>query len=391
MKRKIVVLTGARAEYGILTSVMREIQKSRGLKLITLVTGSHLIPKLGYSLSEIIKDGFGPDLIAPMYPRNFKEFKNNQIPIYLSRGLKTITKALNKLKPDIMLVLGDRGEVLVGSIAAAYLNIPIAHIHGGDHVKGADLDDSLRHAITKLAHIHFPATQKSAERIIQMGEEDWRVHKVGSPSIDSIMKEKILSKEVIEKKLGFKLKFPLILVLQHAVSSELDLIEIELKETLDAVKEIGKETIVLFPSADPGTKSVIKAIESYKKYPFLHIYKTLPYKLYLNLMNISNVMVGNSSSGIIEAPSFHLPVVNIGLRQKDRERSTNIIDVNHNKEEIKKAIIKALCDKEFIAKVKKCKNFYGDGKASKRIVNILNKIKIDKKLLHKQFIIRKYN
>ncbi|MEI7425086.1 MAG: UDP-N-acetylglucosamine 2-epimerase, partial [Candidatus Staskawiczbacteria bacterium] len=167
MTRKIAVLTGARAEYGILSSLMTEIKQTKGLELLTLVTGSHLVKEYGYSISEIIKDGFKPDAIIPMYPKKLEESTNNSLPIYLGVGLKNITLSLSKLKPDLLIVFGDRGEAFMGAVAAAYLNIPVAHIHGGDQADGLDIDDSLRHAITKLAHIHFPATPKSRQRIIQ--------------------------------------------------------------------------------------------------------------------------------------------------------------------------------------------------------------------------------
>ena len=187
--------------------------------------------------------------------------------------------------------------------------------------------------------------------------------------------------------LGLKLSVPLVLFLQDGMSTRLESAEKEIKETMDAIKEMGLQSIIVYPNVDPGSGLVIRVVESYRKNENMHIYKSLPHNIFLNLMKISSVLVGNSSSGIIEAPSFHLPVVNVGLRQAGRERSGNVIDVGCDKEEIKKAINKAIYDKKFIGKVKKCKNIYGDGKTRGRIIKVLSGVKIDKNLLKKQFVL----
>lgn len=389
MKRKIAVLTGARAEYGLLRPVMKKISNSPKLELITLVTGSHLIHKFGYSLSEIEEDGFKIDYKISMYPEEFKSSDKNHIPKYLGRGIIGVTTALEKSKPNILVVLGDRGEALIGAIAAAYLNIPIAHIQGGDHCVGGDIDDSIRHAITKLSHIHFPATSKSAGKILQMGEEKWRIFISGATALDSILREKLPAKEKIEEALNLELNQPTILVLQHAVSSETKYAGEQMRETMEAIKELKKQTIVLYPNADPGSSSIISVIEEYKGYPFIHIYKTLPHDIYLGLMKTVAVMVGNSSSGIIEAPSFKLSVVNIGIRQIGREKANNTIDVDYKKDEIIEGIKKALYDEKFSGQVKECVSPYGDGRAASRMVKVLSSIEINKKLLQKKFIARK--
>jgi len=289
---------------------------------------------------------------------------------------------LEKIKPDILLVLTDLGHTLAGAIAGAYMNIPVAHLHGGD-VSGS-VDESVRHAITKLSHIHFPATKKSAERIIKMGEEPWRVYTVGAPGLDSILSKKLLSQREIAKKYKLNLSKPILLVIQHPVTTEVEDAALQMKETMEAIKELGYQTIIIYPNADAGGRRMIKVIERYKKYPFIKIFKSIPRKDYLSLMKITNVMVGNSSSGIIESPSFHLPVINVGARQIWRERADNVIDVDYNKNQIKKAIKKALFEEKFKEKVKKCKNPYGGGKSGIRIANILSKIKINKKLLQKK-------
>ncbi|MDD4271688.1 MAG: UDP-N-acetylglucosamine 2-epimerase [Patescibacteria group bacterium] len=385
-KKIIGVLTGVRAEYGLLKPVMEQIVKSKNLRLATLVTGCHLDKNSGYTIKDIINDGFKVDAKIPMYGNSGPA--DLRIPLSLSRGLSGITKALKKIKPDFLLLLGDRGEALMGAIAAAYLNIPIAHIHGGDQCAGADIDDNLRHAITKLAHIHFPATKKSAQRIASLGEEGWRIHTVGAPGLDSILNRKLPSRAKVANLLNLDLNKPIILLLQHAVSSETEKAEKQMEETMRAIIELNFQTVIIYPNTDPGNLAIVKIIEKYKNNPFLRAKKSLPHDIFLGLMKIADVMVGNSSSAIVEAPSFKLPVVNIGIRQADRERSNNIIDVNHDSKEIKKAILKAVYDNKFKLKVKRGKSPYGDGKSAERIIDVLSKIKVDEKLLRKKFISR---
>jgi len=300
---------------------------------------------------------------------------------FVGKFIQLLTDKVKKIKPDIILLLGDRAEMLAGAIVGTYLTIPVAHIHGGDI--SSTVDEIVRHAITKLAHIHFPATEKSAERIIKMGEESWRVHVVGAPGLDLIVNEKLLSKEEICKNLSLDPKKPIFLVIQHPVTMEIEQAEKQMRETMEAITHLKQQTVVVYPNADAGGRKMVEVIKEYEKYPFIKLFKNIPHKEYLSLMKYAAVMIGNSSSGIVEAPSFKLPVVNIGTRQEGRERANNIIDADYDKEEIKKAIKKALSP-EFKEKVKKCKNPYGDGKTGERVANILDKIKIDNRLLQKK-------
>jgi len=261
------------------------------------------------------------------------------------------------------------------------MNILIAHIHGGE-VSGS-VDEPFRHAITKLAHIHFVATEESAKRISSMGENPSRIFVVGAPGLDDIFDD-LLSPQEIAAKYNLDLSKPVILLVQHPVVTEVDDAPRQIRETLEAIVELKYQTIVIYPNVDAGGRRMISVIKEYeKKYPFIKAYKNLPRRDFLSIMKIASVMVGNSSSGIIEAPSFKIPVVNIGTRQKHRQRANNVIDVGYNKNEIKAAILKAIYDEEFRRKVSQCKNPYGDGKASERIVNILSAIKISRELLQK--------
>lgn len=378
--KKILVVSGTRSEYGLLKPVIESLRKSPNLKTQIVITGSHLEEIFGKTIKEV-KGDFKIDEILRL---PLKKDTNEAMSLLVGKSILGFTKIFKQLKPSMILILGDRVEVFGAAVAGYYLNIPIAHLHGGDKSIGGHLDDSVRHAITKLAHLHFAATKKSAQRIIRMGEEKWRVFVVGATGIDSIAKENIISRQKIAKKYNLDLSKPILLAVQHSLTTESDYAAGQIKETLEAIRELKFQTILIYPNADAGGRRMIKAIGKYKKYSFIRIYKNIPHKDYLSLMKISSVMIGNSSSGIIEAPSFYLPVVNIGSRQEGRERTNNIIDVRHKKEEIKKAIKFAIYNKKFREKVKKCKNPYGSGNAGFKIAKILSKIKINKNLFQKK-------
>lgn len=378
MKRKILYITGTRADYGLMKSVLKEIEEHPKLELEIVATGMHLMPEFGMTINEMKKDGFKIHEIDATYEEDNKE----SMTIFVGKFIQLLTKKVKEIKPDIILLLGDRGEMLAGAIVGAYLTIPMAHIHGGDIT--STVDEPIRHAITKLAHIHFPATEKSAERIIKMGEDPAKVFVVGAPGLDTLLNEKLVEQEVLSEKYTLELSKPILLVVQHSVTTEVDEAPDHIHETLEAILELKYQTILIYPNADAGGRKMIEVIKKYEKYPFIRTFKSIPHKEYLSLMKIASVMVGNSSSGIIEAPSFRLPVVNIGSRQEGRERAENVMDVVYDKEEIKTAIKTALYDEDFQEEVKNCKNSYGDGKAGVRIADILSKIKTDKKLLQKR-------
>ena len=377
--RKVAVVTGTRAEYGILYSVLRAIEAQQKLRLLLVATGMHLSYEFGYTAKEIEKDGFK---LAARVDMLLSSDTLGAMAKSIGLGIIEMAQTWEQLKPDIILVLGDRVEPLAATTAGAYMNIPVAHIHGGD--VSASVDDPARQAITRFAHIHFPATQKSAERLIKMGEDAWRVFTVGSPAIDSILNEPLIPAENLAERLGLDLPQPLLLLVQHPVTTQANEAPKQIRVTLEAVVEVGHPALVIYPNSDAGGRKMIEVIKEFEKYPFIKTFKSLPRREYLSLMKVAGVMVGNSSSGIIDAPSFGLPVVNIGIRQEGRERGKNIIDVEHNKQEIIKAIDKALTDKEFLKEVKKCESPYGDGKASPRIAEILSKVEITPALIQKK-------
>ncbi|MBU2562310.1 MAG: UDP-N-acetylglucosamine 2-epimerase (hydrolyzing) [Nanoarchaeota archaeon] len=379
MKRKICVVTGTRAEYGILKPIMKAILEKDNLELMTVVTGMHLLKKFGYTVKEVEKD-FEIDGKVKMI---FGDDSSESTAIYLASGIKGFAKEFKRLKPDMVFVLGDRSEALAAAITAAYMNITLVHASGGDSAR-AGMDESNRHAITKFAHIHFPTTKKSLERIIKLGENPEHVFNVGSSSLDTIMNRELIPKKEICQKYGIDENEEIILLVQHPVSTQAEQSFSQMIETLEAIKELNKPTVLIYPNSDAGWESTFRAIKKYEKLPFIKTFKSLPHIDYLSIMAAANVMVGNSSSGIVEAFPFYLPVVNIGIRQEGRERAGNIIDAPHDKKKIKKAIEKALYDKGFKRAMEKSTNPYGDGKTGVKIAEILSKINVSPEILKKK-------
>ncbi|MFZ3074398.1 MAG: UDP-N-acetylglucosamine 2-epimerase [Minisyncoccales bacterium] len=379
--KKIIVVSGSRSEYGLLKPVIKALKESLDFEVKIFVTGSHLEKAFGDTKKEIEKD-FKIDGIVPLPMANDT---NEAMGVVAGKSILGFAEAFGREKPSMILILGDRVEIFGAAIAAYYLNVPIAHLHGGDRSIGGHLDDSIRHAITKLAHIHLAATKESASRIIKMGEEKRRVFVVGAPGLDSILDGETIFAPEIAIKYNLDLSNPIILAVQHALTTEAEAAAGQMKEIFGAIVELKLQTVLIYPNADAGSRRMIEEIEKIerKKYPFIQTYKNINHSEYLGLMNAASVMIGNSSGGIIEAPSFKLPVVNIGSRQKGRERATNVIDADCNKDKIKAAVKKALSEK-FVKKMKKCKNPYGDGKAAVKIAKILGKVKIDKALLQKK-------
>jgi len=379
IKRRILYITGTRADYGLMVPVLKAIQSHEKLALSLIVTGMHLSEEFGETVREIEGDNLKIDAKVPMLSQ---EDTGAAMASGVGKCLLGISMAMERIRPTFLLLLGDRGEMLAGAISATYMNIPIAHIHGGE-VSGS-ADNPVRHAITKLAHIHFPATKSSAHRIEEMGEASFRIFLVGSPSLDSIANERGTSIDLLAKKYSLDFDKPLILVIQHPVTTEADSAANQIRVTLKAIVELQHQTIIVYPNADAGGRRMIRMIEQYRRYPFMRILESIPRQDFLALMRSASVMVGNSSSGLIEAPSFKLPVVNIGTRQKGRERAGNVIDVGYDRSQIKATIERCLCDQDFLEITKKCSNPYGDGKAGHRIADVLANIEMTPGLLRKE-------
>lgn len=370
-KIKICVITSSRAEYGLLYWIMKEVKASNIFKLQLIVTGMHLSQEFGSIYKEIKKE-FKVDKKIEILLSS-----DTSIGVSKSMGLTQISfsEAYEELKPDIILVLGDRYEIFSAAASAMIAKIPIAHIHGGELTQGA-FDESIRHSITKMSHLHFTATKKYKERVIQLGEDPKKVFNVGGLGVENIKKNTILNKDEFEKSINFNLNIRNILVTFHPVTLENNTSKKQFQELLDAIEKL-KDTNIIFTKSNSDTDGRIinKMIDNYvarnthKSISFT----SLGQSRYMSALKYVDAVVGNSSSGLLEAPSFKIGTVNIGDRQKGRIKAKSVIDCLANKTEIKKAIDK-IYSKKFQELLKKVKNPYAKGKTSKKIVNILKKI-----------------
>jgi GDP/UDP-N,N'-diacetylbacillosamine 2-epimerase (hydrolysing) len=378
MRRKILYISGSRADYGLMRSVLFRINSNPGMELHIGATGMHLLPDFGNTIDEICRDGFTCHRIDAVQERDTDE----SMALFIGCFIQRCVPLVMEIKPDLILLLGDRGEMLGGAIVGVYLGIPVVHIHGGENTR--TVDDIARHAITKLSHIHLAATEESARRIVQMGENPETVHVVGAPGLEQINEIELLSAGEISQRYHLDLSRPVILVLQHPVTLEGEDSAYQMRQTLEAIRELGEQSLIIYPNADAGGRAMIEEIRRYEHHEGIQIFPTLEHRDFLSLLRVSSVLVGNSSSGIIEAPSFGLPVVNIGTRQDGRSRGENVIQSGYAKEQIRSAIEYALHDTAFRERTKKAKNPYGDGNSSHLIVDILERTPITQDLVQKR-------
>jgi UDP-hydrolysing UDP-N-acetyl-D-glucosamine 2-epimerase len=370
-KRKICVVTGTRAEYGLLYWLMKEIQSDPVLELQIIATGMHLSPEFGLTYKQIEEDGFVINEKVEMLLSS-----DTPVGIAKSLGLGTIgfADSLNRLKPDILVLLGDRFEILAAAQAAMIARIPIAHIHGGEVTYGA-YDDAIRHAVTKMSYIHFVTTEEHRKRVIRLGEHPNRVYNVGAPGIENIVRMSLLSKKQLEELLGISLEEPVFLITHHPTTLSANPIE-GTEELLEALNNFKNATMIFTKAnADNNGRKINALISAYvSQDPHKRkLFDSLGQLRYLSLLKYANVIIGNSSSGLIEAPYLETPTVNIGSRQSGRVRPSSVFDCNPNVEEITEAIIKAL-NYKFVNENQY--KIFGDGKTSKRILSILKTVEI---------------
>ena len=377
--RNITVVTGTRAEYGVLKNTMRAIDNDDFLNLQVIVTGTHLSDKHGYTINEIIEDGFSVDAKIPIILDYKGKNKNS---IELGKAIEGFAVEFERLNTDILLILGDRYEILGAASAAMVMNIPIAHISGGEITEGA-MDEQIRHSITKMAHLHFPGAKEYAENIRKMGEESWRIFNVGDPGIENIKLTKMLSKEELNNDLGVEVDEDTLLITYHPVTLEIDKVEEQINNLINALARINRKKIITYPNSDNGGEIIINKLNYYaKNNEDVFLYKNLGSLRYLSVMNLCGAVIGNSSSALIEAPYLKKAVVNIGNRQKGRLMAGNIITCSNSEKDIVNAINTALSS-EFKENIKNIVSLYGEGNTSKEIVRILKEIEIDEKLLKK--------
>ena len=381
MKRKICVVTGTRAEYGLLYWLLKEIETDKELQLQVIVTGMHLSPEFGLTYQTIEKEFKINKKIEMLLS------SDTSVGISKSMGLAQISfaESYDELKPDIVIVLGDRYEIFSATSAAMIARIPIAHIHGGEKTEGA-FDESIRHSITKMSHLHFTATEEYKNRVIQLGEHPSRVFNVGGMGIENIKRLKLLSKDEFEKSIEFKLNSKNILVTFHPVTLENSTAKEQFQQLLDAIDEL-EDTNIIFTKANSDTdgRVINQMIDEYvtKNFHKSVQFTSLGQLRYLSALQYVDAVVGNSSSGLAETPSFKIGTINIGDRQKGRIKASSVIDCEPNKDSILKSFEK-LYSKEFQETLKTTINPYGDGCASKKIVEILKSVDLEN-ILKKSF------
>lgn len=377
---RIAFVTGTRAEYGISKNILKAIDTDESLELELIVTGAHLAQRYGYTVQEIEKDGFS---ISAQIPILIEDSSENTMPEETALLIARLSEFFKKRKPDIVLIIGDRYEALAVAIVAVLLNIPIAHVSGGEITQGA-IDNQIRHAITKMAHIHFPGMQDYANNILRMGEETCRVYMVGDPGIENLRLMKFLTEEELEQELGIAVNKDTLLVTYHPVTLEQDDVQEQINNLIEALSTFKEQIIFTYPNSDNGGNIIIHSIEEFiQRAPNAIAFKNLGSKKYLSIMKLCGAVIGNSSSAIIEAPYLKKPVVNIGSRQQGRIMASNIINCRNSVSEIRAAITKSLST-DFKQKAQECVSLYGDGNTAYEIVRILKTIKLDEVLLKKK-------
>ncbi len=379
--RTIGVVTGGRAEYGILRPLLRAIQRSGTMRLSVLVTGMHLSSEFGLTLREIEADGFPIDeRVEMLSPSDEPE----AIAQSMGRGTMGFAEVFARRRPDILVALGDRYEIHAAVLAALPFLIPVAHIHGGESTEGA-FDNALRHSMTMLSHLHFVSTEAYGKRVIGMGEEPWRVVVSGALGLDNLHGTTLMSRTELEAKVGLSLVPAPIIVTFHPTTLEYEQADDQAQELLAALDQIDRPIVFTMPNADTGGRRIRSRIQDFvKTHPNTRAVENLGTQAYFSLMRVAGVMAGNSSSGIIEAMSFALPVVNVGTRQAGRFRPENVIDVDYRRNAILDGLRRALRPETKAGLIGR-ENPYGDGSAAPRILRKLETVPLDDRLLRKRF------
>ena len=378
--RTVAVVTVARSDYGHLCPVLAALRDAPDVHPLLFVAGAHLVPELGLSVREIEADGW---LIAASVDVLEPDDSPAGVAAATGRAIQGFARAYAKHHPDLVVVLGDRIEMLAAAAAALPFALPVAHIHGGEVTEGA-MDNQIRHAISKLAHLHFVSAPVHAERLVRMDEERWRIYTVGAPGLDRLRSRPFLSRGDLAGRLGLPAAGPWIIVTYHPVTLEYGDTAQHVAELIAALETIPGTFVVTYPGADTARRTIIDALEAFaRRSTRVRLQPSLGELPYLSLLEHADVMVGNSSSGLIEAPTFGLPVVNIGHRQGGRLRGANVIDVGYGRDEIRRGIAAALTP-GLRDRLRTSPNPYGDGRAAPRIVEILRRVPLDAALVQKR-------
>jgi UDP-N-acetylglucosamine 2-epimerase (non-hydrolysing)/GDP/UDP-N,N'-diacetylbacillosamine 2-epimerase (hydrolysing) len=377
MKRTIAVVTTSRADYSLLYWPLRDLAAHPDLDLKIIALGPHLSPEFGCTVQEIEKDGFCVEARIECLMSS-----DSDVGMAKTIGVATLSLAdyLGQLRPDLLVLTADRYEMLAPASVALALRIPIAHIEGGEISEGA-IDDAVRNALTKLSHIHFTSTAQARARVISMGEEEWRVHRVGAPALDHLKRSPLLSREDLEARLGISLGSPATLITFHPTTIARDTNR-EADALFRAAQAMPGQLLFCYPNADAGSRALAQRVKEQRMKTLSQVFVNLDPITYWSLLQHVDLLLGNSSSGIIEAASFGLPVVNVGMRQRGRERGRNVLDAEPIIESILDRVALARSD-SFRQSLKGMENIYGDGAASGRIVKVLASTPLGEELLIK--------
>lgn len=367
---KILTLVERRADYSRMRPILKELYKDNFFEVYLVVTGICLLDIHGKDIDYIKEDGFTINAEIPMFESGKKNTNASMVKA-LAKVLSGVTDEIIRYKPDLVLTGFDIGANFATTIAAAHMNIPVAHIQGGE-VTGT-IDESIRHAMSKFAHIHFPATEDARDRLIRLGENPKYIFNVGCPSIDTIKQTPFIDKKILEEKFQVDFSKPVVLLIQHPVTTESSDSQMQILNTISAIKSLGVQALVALPNNDAGSSEIINEI----KKSGLSWYPSLSTKEFVNVYRNVWAIIGNSSSGIHESSTFGIPAVNIGTRQQDRERAENVIDVSYERKSIQKGIEKALFDNSFRSQVSTLRNPFGEGESALKIVRILKSVSLD--------------
>lgn len=394
MKRKIAVFTGNRAEYGLQKPILEALKERSDVEYQLIVSGAHLDAQFGKTLDGIQADGYR---ISATPSIQLEKDDLHSTARAIGSGIVAMVDTYEKLKPDLAVVYADRFEGFAALVAATQMNIPTAHIEGGDLTEGGALDDSVRHAMSKLAHLHFTTNEDAKRRLIAMGEEDWRVFNTGLPVLDLIRQGKFApSVEVIAR---YKLDSnrPVVIFTQHSVTTEFEEAKYQIDASIVAMRSLardGVQFIVTYPNNDAGGVMIISRLKALlaEGITGIQMHPSLGANYFYGALHLAKsgmrvACVGNSSSGVKETPAFFCPTVNIGSRQKGRLRAANVLDAGYNSKEIEKQIRTCLFDEAFRSSCWEIKNPYGEGRSGERIAEVLAEIPLDKKLIQKRMMI----
>ncbi|WKK80828.2 UDP-N-acetylglucosamine 2-epimerase [Marivirga arenosa] len=381
-KRKIIAVTGARSEYDLMFSIYEKLNQRDDIDFSIIITGPHLSEKYGLTSEYIERDHFKiSEKIYSLLDSDQKLARiasiGNQIPL--------LAQTLSREKPDIVLVAGDREEAISVCMTCAFMDIAVAHFFGGDIAKDGNIDNSVRYAASKFAHLHFTTLEEHKKNLLKLGEEDWRITVMGNPALDRFLAIETVSKNDVLKHFGISYDKNYCVLIQHSIITEVEEQRKRILITLEAIAESGYFCFINYPNSDAGSSEIIRAYDEYiMKYPKqFKVFKNLDRLQYVNLLRNADFLLGNSSSGLLEAPSLGLAAINIGSRQRGRVHGDNVIFVDNDKDQIVKAIDFVNTNEEYLEKVAKKQNPYGDGNSAEKAVEVLTSVEINKNLIYK--------